>query len=297
MIGVRETRLVQTAVGGDSNTLVLRRSPGDEIPLSFVAGETPARDDILSVTYHGAHRFLDAWRTRVGHRPRNVGVVSVGTKMRTAAAKTDDARNVVRGVADPADAGALHRSVEGYLDSWPDDGRTVVSFDSVTELLDGLDADAVATFLDSFLRSLAERDVEGYFYFTPSEHDEETVRTVRSLFDTVVESTPSDASPPSDVRVPSADDCSAVADDPRRRSILAVLADCDGDVSTDELVAQVTAAETADRRRVELSLRQIHLPKLAEIGVVARDVERGRVSTGPHFDRVEPSLVAADDRR
>lgn len=297
MSGVQETRLVRTEVGGDPNTLVLRRSPGDEIPLSFVAGEHPSREDVLSVTYRGAHRFLDAWRTQVGDRPRNVGVVSVGAKMRSAAATTGDARNVVRGVADPADGAAVHRAVTAHLDSWPDDGRTVVAFDSVTELLDRLDVDAATTFLDDLLRSLAARDVEGYFYVTPPEHDEATVRAVRSLFDTVVELTPNGASSPSDVPVPSVDDCFDAIGDPRRQSILAVLGECEGDVSSEELVTGVADAVTADRRRVELSLRQIHLPKLARIGAVVHDAERERVAPGPHFDRVESYLAAADDRR
>ncbi|MFC4551019.1 hypothetical protein ACFO3H_11920, partial [Halorussus sp. GCM10023401] len=187
MAGARETKLVRARVGGGANTLVLRGTPDAGVPLSLVTSERSPCDDVLAVTYRGARSFLDAWRDRVGRRPRNVGIVSVGATMRATATASGDARNLVRGVSDPTDAPAIRRSVESYLDSWPADGRTVVCFDSVSTLFDRVDADAATTFLGDVARSLAERDVEGYFSFAPSNHDEATVRNVCSLFDTVVE--------------------------------------------------------------------------------------------------------------
>lgn len=146
--------------------------------------------DLLAVTYDGPSALLEAWDDRIDRRPRNAGVVSVGERMRSASAPGEPSapvRNVIRGVADPADVSGLLDAVLGYLDSWPRDGRSVAYFDSVTALLERVDAAAATDFLADLLRALGERGVVGYFCLTPSAHDCATVRAITSLFDTVIE--------------------------------------------------------------------------------------------------------------
>ncbi|WP_158056617.1 DUF7504 family protein [Halorussus halophilus] len=286
-----ETTLIRTRVGGDGQTLVLRESP-DEIPLSLLVDD-PTTDDVLAVTYDGPRRFLDTWRSHAKRPPRNVGVVSVGAAMRaTSAAKsgssaTGGPQNVVRGVADPSNPAAVHRAVEGYLDSWPVDGRTVVYFDSLNVLVDHVGAADARAFLDDFLSSLAAHDADSYFCLTPSEHDSDGLRTIRALFDTVVEF---DRSESRESPEPSVDDCFAAVRKSLRRRVLDALSETDGGLSTDELTRLVAGAEPTERRSVRISLLQVHLPKLSEYGFVTHDRQYERVTRGPHFDQIRPYL-------
>lgn len=86
-----------------------------------------------------------------------------------------------------------------------------------------------------------------------------------------------------------------LADD-RRRALLAVL-DPDGPpVALADLARQLAALESesatdsegrlADARRISRSLYHVHVPKLADAGVVSFDADRRTVATGPNFDAV-----------
>ena len=88
--------------------------------------------------------------------------------------------------------------------------------------------------------------------------------------------------------------------DARRRAIVSVL-DADGPpVSLADLARQVAAHETEGTmdgecespplQRVHLSLYHVHVPKLADAGVVSFDTDYNTVTAGPHFDAVR-SLV------
>lgn len=86
----------------------------------------------------------------------------------------------------------------------------------------------------------------------------------------------------------------AVLDDERRRHTLAVLADR-GAVTTTELATAIAAREReipADavtdeqRRDLEIALYHVHVPKLAELDVVAVDDDAERVRPGPMAEPV-----------
>ena len=91
--------------------------------------------------------------------------------------------------------------------------------------------------------------------------------------------------------------------DATRRAVVSVL-DPDGPpVSLANLARQVADHETEDvideavesvesepSRRVHLSLYHVHVPKLADAGIVSFDADRNTVTAGPHFDAVR-SLV------
>lgn len=80
----------------------------------------------------------------------------------------------------------------------------------------------------------------------------------------------------------------------RRRAVLRYLLDHDGTVHTiDDVTDQVAAWETettsavvppAARQRVYISLYQIHLPTLADAGVIEYDRAQGTVSATPRVD-------------
>ncbi|WP_137287296.1 DUF7504 family protein [Halorussus salinisoli] len=295
---MQDTKLVRTSVDADPHKLVLRRTR-DELPtLGLLFDSFPENEptDVLAVTHEGPEEFLGTWRDRIERRPRNVGVVSVGEQMRSAAAATPTDRNVVRGVADPTDADAIRDAVTGYLDAWPADGQTVAYFDSVTALLDCWNVETATEFVRDLLRTLDVRDAVGYFCLTPAAHDRATVREIASLFDTVVECVESAAEATVE---PSVSDCFDAIADPRRRYVLTGIPESES-VAIADLAASVAGRTSLDRQHVETSLKHVHLPKLSDFGMVAFDPERGRVERGDHFERVEPYLRKAtgtDDSR
>ncbi|MFC7079855.1 DUF7504 family protein [Halorussus caseinilyticus] len=288
---MQDTKLVRTSVDADPHKLVLRRTRGkiSTLDLLFDSFSENEPTDALAVTHEGPEEFLGTWRDRIDRRPRNVGVVSVGEQMRSAAATTPSDRNVVRGVADPMDADAIRDATTGYLDAWPADGQTVGYFDSVTPLLDCWDIATTTAFVRDLLRALDARDAVGYFCLTPAAHDRATVREVASLFDTVVECVESGVEATVE---PCVGDCFDAIADPRRRYVLAGVPDSES-VAVADLAATVAGRSSLDRKQVESSLRHVHLPKLADFGMVAYDRERGRVERGDHFERVEPYLRKA----
>ncbi|USZ68160.1 hypothetical protein NGM10_00100 [Halorussus salilacus] len=180
------TKLVRTRVGGDPHVLVVRSSTDDPTPLDLAVAADP--DAVLAVTFGDSDRLFGAWRERADRQPRDVGVVEVGSTMRSAGAVAAPAAGpVVSGVPDPSDLAAVRDAMASYLDAWPARGRTVAYVDSVTALLARAGVDAATEFLSAAFRLLGERDAAGYFPLTPSACDRAAVRAVGALFDTVVE--------------------------------------------------------------------------------------------------------------
>ncbi|MFC4551174.1 MULTISPECIES: DUF7344 domain-containing protein [Halorussus] len=85
--------------------------------------------------------------------------------------------------------------------------------------------------------------------------------------------------------------------DSRRRHVLSILLDRPTPLDVETLARAVaareavaTAADPPDDvvRRVQVSLHHVHLPKLADTGVVEYDYERGAVAVGEEMDAVSP---------
>lgn len=87
----------------------------------------------------------------------------------------------------------------------------------------------------------------------------------------------------------------------RRRHVLELLGDHDGETSFRELTDAVARREMGEpvsydqRKRVYVSLRQSHLPRLADAGVVEYDRDRGTVRETPLLDTVRRPLEAVTD--
>ncbi|WP_135830039.1 DUF7504 family protein [Halorussus halobius] len=289
---MQDTRLVRTSVAGNPHTLVLRRTSDGAREFEPLFDLLPADgpNDVLAVTHEQSTRFLRRWGERIDRRPRNVGVVSVGEVMRSTSAVDVASRRPVRGVADPTDAEEIRDAATGYLDAWPDEGRTVAYVDSATAVVDDLGVERGVEFLRTFRRALDARDAVGYVCLAPTAHDRTVVREVASLFDTVIECVDNEAET---AATPSVGDCFEAMSDRRRRGVLAVLAD-EGPLPVDDLADRVAARTRVDRDRVLASLIDVHLPKLAALGLAAYD--RERVARGEHFERVEPYLGRTVER-
>lgn len=93
---------------------------------------------------------------------------------------------------------------------------------------------------------------------------------------------------------------------PRRRSTLQFLAGRDRPRTMGELAERIAAEENdvsiedlerQQRRRVQVSLYQTHLPKLDEIGAIEYDRETKALAPGPSFGELRPYLDISGARR
>jgi DNA-binding transcriptional ArsR family regulator len=88
----------------------------------------------------------------------------------------------------------------------------------------------------------------------------------------------------------------------RRRHVVELLDESGGEAEFRDLTDAVARRETGNpvsydaRKRVYVSLRQSHLPRLAEAGVVEYDRDRGTVRATPLFDTVVRPLEAVTER-
>jgi hypothetical protein len=85
-----------------------------------------------------------------------------------------------------------------------------------------------------------------------------------------------------------------VLGDPRRRSVLQELsALADEDVDFETLVDRVAQREPGERDRLASDLHHIHLPKLADLGVITYDAKRRDITH--HTCRVADVLALASE--
>lgn len=90
----------------------------------------------------------------------------------------------------------------------------------------------------------------------------------------------------------------------RRRHVVRYLLRTEGEISFSELTDRVAALEAGttvealtddERKPVYVSLRQTHLPRLDEAGVVRYDPDRGTVRPTPRLAHLAPPLRAVDE--
>lgn len=158
---------------------------GDAVPrLLETPSGTPA---LLAVSLlRPPADVLSAWET--GWRTPPSEIAAVGCK-NTAGGHVDETPETdfrSTSVADPGDLTGLGIRVSECLKAW-EHRPTVVTFDSVTTMLQYADTRRVFQFLHVLTRQLASADAMSVFYMDPEAHDEQTVSTIRSLFQGVYE--------------------------------------------------------------------------------------------------------------
>lgn len=230
----------------------------------------------------------DAWRDRIDEMPTRLGVIGVGVADRNDGGDpvSTEGSDVLSVVRNPANASDLGIAISLYLQDWAtDDAQTAFGFHSLTAMLDHVDAETTFRFLHVLGRRLADTETGGRFYLDPAATDERTVRTLRPVFNDVVEWEPPAASMTPDVAFD-------VVGATRRRYALYHLFENRGGERIETLAAAVARREgVLDRDRVETSLRHAHLPKLADAGLVSLDSER--VVARDALAEIEPYLVPA----
>ena len=144
----------------------------------------PADADVLGVDFSTPPpTWYDEWCTLLGTAPDNAAVVT--TADLAAVAEADEETDYeVETVASPSNLTGVGVKSTPYLSEWDD---PVVTVESLTVLLQYVDAQAVYRFLHVLTSRLAASGASGQFYLDPVTQDEQTVDLLKTLFDAVVE--------------------------------------------------------------------------------------------------------------
>ncbi|MFC7233861.1 DUF7504 family protein [Halosegnis marinus] len=192
--GTDDADSAYAAAPGES--VLLCSSPMDRPPVDAVTttdAAAPASTNVLAVALDGSvDDVADAWLRDAGRLPDRLAVVTVGESARgAAAAASGGATGLPDGVStasvsSPGDLTGLGIKLSQCLSSW-EGGATTVRFDSLTTLLQFADLKRVFRFVHVLTGRLDSADAVGYFHVDPGAHDDQTLATLRGLFDTVLE--------------------------------------------------------------------------------------------------------------
>lgn len=192
-----------------ANVLVLGGAMGNESRRAYFetfAPADPGTSRVIAVNYtQSPDDWLSDWRRFVGTDPAECVIVSVGETVRSTATGPEATENsissgsadgvgrVVRSVETPDDLTGLGIAISEHLSEWaPADtgagtGEIVLSFDSLTIPLQYVDLQRVFRFLHVMTNRARTSRASSFFHVDPDAHDEQTVTTLASLFDTVIE--------------------------------------------------------------------------------------------------------------
>ncbi|WP_458207495.1 DUF7504 family protein [Haladaptatus sp. NG-SE-30] len=183
-------------LGDASSVLVLassRSAATDETCIELLTQAPPEQENVLWVTFtRSPDTCLQDWLSHAGERPANLRFVSVGETVRSMAA-TSPAQGttteaVIDAVSNPGDLTGLGIKVSEALQQWYGNGnQTVVCFHSLTSLLQYSDVQTIYKFLHVLTGRFATARVTAHFHLDPGAHDAQTINTLKTLFDAVVE--------------------------------------------------------------------------------------------------------------
>ncbi|WP_251341397.1 DUF835 domain-containing protein [Haloplanus halophilus] len=277
-------------------------SPAERSAATLLLGDADGGDavDRLDATPDSAEALVvsgersvvdvvDDWRANCGALPAAFGLVTFAEFGRSAAARTgtDDEPSrrslpgsdiTVTAMSDPGNLQRLGTAVTLYLDDWADTGReTLVYVDALDPFVEAGGLESTFQFLHLLEQTVAGTDATLVVRADPSTADERTIDTLRPLFDAVVDG--DDSTPPA----LDADALRELLRNPRRRFVLRSLFE-DGGTALDRLASALAARESAaeeptdaERRRAFTALASVHVPRLAEAGLVVFDRSEERV--------------------
>jgi hypothetical protein len=184
---------IADALTDEQNVLV--SAPAAEVEAEGLAGSfLPSGADaegthVLAVSYtRSPDEWLEGWRSSVGPLPGRCTVVGMGETTRSAAASTGASVGPMADVTvvgeNPEDLTGLGITLGERLDR-----RTVLSFDSLTALLQYVDVELAFRFLHSLTGQVAGAGARAHYLLDPQAHDHRTVATLTELFDATVERT------------------------------------------------------------------------------------------------------------
>jgi hypothetical protein len=172
----------------------LRRSLDDQVCGSFLRHAPLGERNVLFISLtRPAEDRLRVLRERGGSQPPAVSVVSGTDQFEAATTETTTAdvegnRVTVDAIDDPSDLPKLGMTISRAVKEWDDTGvGTVVCFHSLTALLQYADRGRVFRFLHVLQDRMEAVDAVTHYHMDAEAHDDQTIATLRPLFDAVVE--------------------------------------------------------------------------------------------------------------
>lgn len=167
----------------------------DSACLNLLSFDQPTEENLLWVTYtRSPDSCVQDWLAHAGERPENMRFVSVGETTRSASAvsggsgASPSGGDLVETLSSPGDLTGLGIKLSEILKQWSaNDNHTVCCFHSLTALLQYADLQTVYKFLHVLTGRFEATEVTAHFHLDPDACDKQTVSTLTSLFDTVVE--------------------------------------------------------------------------------------------------------------
>jgi hypothetical protein len=295
--------------GGESNecrggTATLLLDDEGASDADAVLDVTPESTNVLVVSVSRSMRtVVEEWRRRAGTLPDAFGLITYAEFGRSASAgrpsrKPLPGSNItVTSMSDPGDLGRLGTAITLYLDDWVDaESETLVYVDALSPFVDASGVESAFEFLHLLVRNADQLDASVVVRLDPSTTDEHTTNTFRPLFDRVADVTTTDGLDDDELR--------ALLANSRRRFVLRSLLS-QSTIGLDELATRLARRESdtddptdAERDRAYTALASVHVPQLAEAGVVAFDRAAERVHIADDdwsADRLERYLTTSLD--
>lgn len=179
------------ALSDISNALMLSPSlggAGNDLCLDLLSQTQPSETNVLTITYrHTPQEWVDDWTSHVGPSPVRGGIVAVGQADDT----VDDPSWAVKTVENPQDLTGigieLSELLSGMATAADEDEEIAVCFNGITPLLQYADLQRAFRFLHVVTGRVKTVDGVGHYHLDPEAHDQQTLATLKGLFDAVVE--------------------------------------------------------------------------------------------------------------
>lgn len=192
-----EERLTERLSGANS-TLLLSSSfaaETEEACTNLLRPGPTGESNVLWISYtKSPDEQLRRWQSHSSDRPAEMGMVSVEDSTRSVAGASSGSSDLmgpnkpIETVSSPNDLTGLGIRITEFLTDWEDnDNRTVVCFDSLTALLQYVELETAYEFLHIITGRMAALDAFAHFHMDPDAHDEQTVESIATLMDAVVE--------------------------------------------------------------------------------------------------------------
>lgn len=183
-------------LSGAANILVLEPSferSTSGVCTDLLAGEDPPSATVLGITYRQSPaEWISVWETYTGTTPAHGMVIGVGDRSApTADSPSNGAdRWTVETVENASDLTGLGIELSGFLETATEAesvARPRLCFDSLTALLQYADLKRAFRFLHVVTGRVKTANGIGHYHLDPDAHDEQTLATIKGLFDAVVE--------------------------------------------------------------------------------------------------------------
>jgi hypothetical protein len=181
---------VSEEISDASNVLMLASSltPDDgDLHHDLLAKRTLAEENVLILTFGRADRWIRELRTKYDDEPNEIAIIQIDETLRRSRSHPD---NVSVRTVSPTDLTGVGIAVSDIIEDWTDrDAQTVVCFDSITDFLQYTDRSTLYRFLRVVTRRFDAVDGFSHFHMNPHAHDKQTIATLKSPFDAVVDAT------------------------------------------------------------------------------------------------------------